>query len=240
MTSAKEELPEECKLLLTGIYENYLGNMQPDNFRQKVRIVLNSKGFRCKEFEEINKDDYILFTGCSHTAGYGLHVEDTYPYIVSDLIGKSYYNLAVGGSGIDVLYHNLAIFFTSNLPKPKALVIQNPFLNRFARIKNSRLAESDRGPHVAYEGNWSTNKSLEFTLLGEEIGFFDMRLLMLKKLIENLNIPIVTINLPVYGMEFYPNSIPFEILDYALDNLHYGPKSHKQLANSVIDKLKML
>lgn len=229
MTSSNLKIDEEYTPKLDGVYGNYIGNIPFDNLKESVKFFLNSKGHRCKELEEINTTDFILFTGCSHTAGFGLEIEDTYPFLVSNLLNKSYYNLGVGGSGIDVLFHNLAIFFTSNLPKPKALIVQKPSSTRYVRLGKT-YTRSD----LVFEGSWSNNKLIDFAMLGEDIGFFDMRILMLKKFINNLNIPLITINLPVYKKEFYSNSIQFEPIDYALDNIHYGPRSHKKLAEEIV------
>ena len=44
----------------------------------------NSNGHRCKNIDEIDLNNYILFIGCSHTEGIGLKLEDTYPYLLSN------------------------------------------------------------------------------------------------------------------------------------------------------------
>ena len=75
----------------------------------------NNQGHRSKNFENIDQDNYILVTGCSHTMGVGLELEKTYPYIVSKELGVDYYNLAVPATGIDVVEYNLLTwFFTIN------------------------------------------------------------------------------------------------------------------------------
>jgi DNA polymerase III alpha subunit len=54
------------------------------------------------KIEDIDLNNYILFIGCSHTEGIGLELQTTYPYLVSEELKCDYYNLGLGGTGIDV------------------------------------------------------------------------------------------------------------------------------------------
>jgi len=46
---------------------------------KKLTYSFNNQGHRSKNFKDIDQDNYILFTGCSHTMGIGLELEKTYP-----------------------------------------------------------------------------------------------------------------------------------------------------------------
>src|SRR4249919_209292 len=68
--------------------------------------IFNNHGFRCDNFE-LSSDLNIVFLGCSVTEGIGLPVEDIWAYqLLSKIRQKtnkniSYWNLALGGTGID-------------------------------------------------------------------------------------------------------------------------------------------
>lgn len=121
-------LPEESEI---SYQENLI--TQPVDWIYRTRTItytFNTYGHRCVELEDLG-DDYILFTGCSHTAGIGLNLEDTYPYIVSKHYDKPYYNLALGGTGPDIVMINLLAFLSKVKHKPKLVIIQWPDFNRF-------------------------------------------------------------------------------------------------------------
>lgn len=210
-------------------YGSFMGNVPFSCLDTGITYEFNNLGHRCLNFSDINQDDYILFTGCSHTAGFGLHLEDTFPYIVSKRLNIDYYNLAVGGTGADIVYHNLAVFFNTFRKKPKYLIIQMPFITRYSRLQ---------GDVPVPEGTWSKGNSARLSYYGDKIGFFDMRLLLFKKYIETLDAPLVTINDNEFNKEFYKDSINFIVLDKALDTIHYGPISHNILATNIINKIK--
>ena len=80
----------------------------------------NNYGHRCKNVEDVDLDNYILFVGCSYTEGMGLYLEDGFPYILSQKLNCDYYNLGLAGSGIDIQLHNLTTWLLK-YNKPKLL-----------------------------------------------------------------------------------------------------------------------
>lgn len=101
-------------------------------YNNPIDYNINSFGFRCNDIEFL-EDDYLLFTGCSYTEGVGLHLENTYPYIVAKKLNKTYYNLALGGTGPDIVKHNLIMFlsYMHKIKLPKYIIIQWPDFSRF-------------------------------------------------------------------------------------------------------------
>ena len=67
-------------------FEKNLTQLPKDWIYRTKEIIYNynSLGFRCKEPNELDFDNYVLFTGCSHTEGVGLALEDTYPYKIAE------------------------------------------------------------------------------------------------------------------------------------------------------------
>ena len=69
----------------------------------EYRPTDENNNFTGERAQEIILNNYILFTGCSHTKGVGLALEDTYPYLLAQKLNCDYYNLALGGTGQDVM-----------------------------------------------------------------------------------------------------------------------------------------
>jgi hypothetical protein len=141
----------------------------------------NSLGFRCKNHSELN-DNYILFSGCSHTEGVGLPLETTYPYLVSKEMNMDYYNLAVGGSGPDILFKNMVLFLSLIKHKPKVVIIQWPDQSRIGFVSGT----TDRFNYFNSSCSSSVYKELIRENLVEKTNEFYR--LLLVNFLYNLNI----------------------------------------------------
>jgi hypothetical protein len=82
---------------------------QPNPYgRDDITYQYNERGFRSDSFDS-TADKRIVFIGCSMTEGTGLAKEDTWSYILLDLIKKEtglnipYWNLGLGGCGLDAI-----------------------------------------------------------------------------------------------------------------------------------------
>lgn len=196
-----------------------------------IEYKFNKLGHRSIDVEDLNFDDYILFTGCSHTGGVGLALHDTYPDILSKKMNCNYYNLAVKGSGIDVLFHNLSVWF-SRYKKPKLLVVQWPDWSRFVILKGKNFI-----PH----GSWSDREHMEFIIKGNDLDYFYTRSKLTHEFIKSLNIPFINVgfgNLKV--IENLHNCVYVPKIDLARDLAHYGKQSHLQAAESCFEYRNML
>jgi len=182
-----------------------------------ITYSFNSFGHRSKELACLDIDNYILFTGCSNTLGVGLELLKTYPNLVSKQSGYDYYNLAVGGSGIDALLHNLIIWRSVVTKLPKFLIIQWPERNRYLKM-------SDPDSNIlTTNGIW--NKKVEiknFIIAGEDVGFFQSRKNLASKIIESIfNCPTIQISI-AQDYEIGNNIIKFPKIDFARDIIHPG------------------
>lgn len=90
-----------------------------DNF---FTYTYNSHGFRCDEFDP-NADAFVAL-GCSFTEGVGLPQEQTWPAILAQQLGTSYWNLGVGGGSADMCFR-LANHYLAWL-RPKFVVLLCP------------------------------------------------------------------------------------------------------------------
>jgi hypothetical protein len=121
---------------------------------KKITYTFNNQGHRCRNFEDIDKNNYILYTGCSHTMGTGLELEKTYPYLLSKELGMDYYNLAMPATGMDIVEYNLLLWLFKVPKKPKLVVIQWPDHSRFAEYDSLRNNILARGSWQQLDNNY--------------------------------------------------------------------------------------
>lgn len=194
----------------------------------------NKYGHRCKNIEEIDLNNYFLVIGCSHTEGVGLCLEDTYPYLLSKELNCDYYNLALGGTGIDVLQYNLLTWYSTIQQKPKFIVLQNPNDCRFSIIKENQYIDN--------YGSWSKDRGVnEFTISGDQINYFNSKYQFAKRLIKNTikDIPIIDIDFLMVKNNSQENAnVTVYHIDYARDDLHMGKLTHNQASTKILKKVQ--
>jgi len=225
------------------VYLKHL-HLQPKDWYYRtnsISYIRNSNGHRCKEIEDIDLNNYILFAGCSHTEGIGLELEKTYPYLISKSLNCDYYNLSIAGTGIDVLVYNLITWFAIVRQKPKIVVIQWPDNPRYILKYNDDQKKQTENNIYTLHGPWNyTNEDMtKFLVAGHIIGFFDTRRTMIYNLIKNtIDRPIIEV---AYSTaKFNDNTIPLEIIrtDYARDGMHYGISANLKNASNISNIIK--
>ena len=201
--------------------------VQPNDWYYRncsITYEFNNLGHRCKNVDDINLDNYILFTGCSHTEGIGLELEKTFPYLTANSLGMDYYNLALGGSGIDVMTHNLMMWIHTVHKLPKALVIMWPETTRYSLLqKNPNLLS------LEVPKNTTSANSENFMVTGNIINFFETVRCMSKKII-NAAYTCKTIHLDT------------DILagqDRARDLNHAGILQNHSVADKLVQRLRV-
>jgi hypothetical protein len=207
-------------------FKRNLASQPADWYYRNVDITYsyNEYGHRCKSVAEIDLDNYILFTGCSNTEGVGLELEKTFPYLTANDLGLDYYNLAVGGSGIDIMAHNLLMWIHTVKKLPKALVIMWPQTTRYARLK-----ENKESLYLELPSCTTTSDSEEFMVIGDKINFFETVRCMSKKTI-SAAYTCKTIHLK-------PDHLYRD--DRARDLSHAGITSHRLMADSLVRNLRV-
>jgi len=210
------------------LYEKNLKDKPIDwYYRDKqITYLYNNLGHRCKKISDINLDNYLLFVGCSHTEGVGNMLEDTYPYIVSKRLDCDYYNLSVGGTGLDTMMHNLNIWMNRIKSKPKYIIWQWPEYTRFLSYDKT---------DIKFHGMWESDTNIKnFILAGDMVNYFNARMKLVDVLLEYIP--------NVLEIDFFEkrknNNIFFEKLDLARDDLHYGYKSNENIANLIVSRLR--
>jgi hypothetical protein len=231
----------ETEFSMCDVRELYEKNLleQPEDWyyrTAKITYKNNAYGHRCKNISEIDLDNYILFSGCSHTQGEGLELEKTYPYLVSTALNTDYYNLGLAGTGIDVMEFNLISWFKSIIKKPKLVVIQWTDHTRYSALFPGYT-------EFMQNGSWTKNANAKrFLYSAEESGLFNARKLITRKLLLEI------IDVPVYEIQFnnhsmYSNDgIWLKKIDFARDvsrtdfgvTGHAGIISHQNTADQLL------
>lgn len=192
----------------------------------------NHNGHRSKNIEEIDLDNYILFTGCSHTEGVGMELEKSYPYMVSKALKCDYYNLALSATGPDILEYNLVTWF-SKVPKlPKLVVVQWPDYARFASM-------NPLYPTILTYGTWIENDDVKrMIVLGEGIGYLNARKQICLNIIKSITKSTKLITLSFNNMTLYNNDTLFiKRHDFARDMSHAGVKSHELWTKQILEHI---
>lgn len=205
---------------------HYIKNLEKNADKLKyfnsVTYKLNEFGHRCKNINELDLNNYILFVGCSHTVGIGNYLEDSYPYLLSRNLQIDYYNLAVPGSGTDIHTHNLSIWI-QKYKTPKLIVWQ--------WTSDARVTCDKDDNSLTPIGPWDGDKEyIDFLLSAEKIGFLKARRKLAREFLKTLKVPIIQV-------DTFPNdeAIILENLDLARDMRHFGPKSNFQLCQKILD-----
>ena len=188
----------------------------------------NRFGHRCKDIADLDFDNYVLFAGCSHTEGVGVTLKQSFPYKVAKKLKCDYYNLGVGGGGIDAVEHNLLSWFTLYDKPPKYIFCEWP---DYARYMKQLPGYANMTP----AGNWTDPEFLveaDYPLQVKEE-------LVYKLLNEISPCPIIDIRFTGLGIIANNSYTIWHIKhDIGTDGIHAGPKSHKATAEKITELLK--
>jgi hypothetical protein len=210
---------------------------QPNDWVYKTEKVIyntNKYGHRCVEIDDL-QDDYFLFAGCSYTEGVGLPYEKTYPYLVSKHFNKTYYNLSVGGTGVDMVSFNLIGFLALVKKKPSKIIIQWPNFRRFFYF-DSNFQTQLFLPSVSanYIYRILTKEDIPY----RQNIFYRQHVL---QYIQNLGLNSIY----EFSQENIADKIPnipvipmLQHVDLARDLSHPGIKTHELWANLIINELE--
>ena len=202
-------------------YDNLLGHDLID-----PKLELNKRGHRCKDIEDINLHNYILFAGDNVALDFNSPLRETYPFLISEKLGVDYYNLAIFNGGIDAAKFNILSWLRHVPKKPKALIISFEFLNS--------LIVSDPSFTFFKVADYSDDRVKQILVAGETCGFLPGRhILYSKSLLKHINIPI-------YQIEF-KDKTPLFFDDTAVTNIKHEGEifDHNAITNTVLEKYQI-
>ena len=187
----------------------------------------NSLGFRCKEFDDINFDNYIIFAGSSHVEGVGVEKDQTFAHLVSEVLECDHVNLGVGGGGIDAVEHNVLMWFMKYDKHPKEIVIEWPIYQRFVK---DVYGEENLCPG----GSWSDPRFVTYAdhplYIKGEMAYRNLHKLLPVKITDVMHGKISSYT--------WNSSVIWHCKDdIGTDGEHPGPKSHLKTSENILEVL---
>ena len=185
---------------------------------KNINYQFNSYGFRSDEFCEI---DNLVSIGCSFTMGIGIPYESTWSYIISKKLNLANFNLSIDGASADCCFR-MALNWIPQL-KPKIVLYQSPEISRLEWFDDKNIE-----PHNMLPSSENHSTFYKEWILNENNSKFNH----LKNLyaIQHLSGSI--------GAKFiYVPLDRINRLDCARDIGHFGPNTHKSIADMVISSV---
>jgi hypothetical protein len=180
---------------------------------------LNSRGHRCKEIEDTNLRNYLLFVGDNLGVGEGKSIEEIYPHLIAKKLNMDYYNLCILNGGLDAIKYNLLAWSAKIQQSPKAIIVVTEFLNRFM------VCDKNYNNLQAIDSNLEIAKRISSS--GDKTGFWNSRQLFMNKLVEHYT------NIPIYQLVSHNMTSAFNTSN-TVNIKHTGKiKDHKKIATLI-------
>jgi len=213
-----------------------------------VTYTLNSQGFRCGEFSELDWNSSILAFGCSNTFGIAVDDSDAWPYKLAQFTKIPVINLAQGGQGWGYNWVN-SLRVIAEGHKPRAVVYYWPDTSRMFTLIDSQMTYA-RG-----HGTWNADRpdaqdpSIQLGLswaLDPYLGEF-----WADQYRQSLDIMWGSRGVPVYHctwsrqftrpqVQFIPlYTDPQNLTARGRDLIHPGPQDHTRIALKVVDRMNL-
>ena len=156
-----------CEFFST--YEKEQFDLNCDNPRMSdkykdgtLQYNFNSMGYRTGQLNRFNDNEFILVFGCSYTEGIGLHEHDIWHSHLSRKFACPIMNLALGGTGGDVIRLNSVLYNRNNFPKPKLVIFQWPGDHRRMFASNDAWHIDPNTPVANIDGEFQTPEDGHF------------------------------------------------------------------------------
>lgn len=189
-------------------------------FNSDITYKINSCGFRCEEFKEC---DSVVFLGCSHTLGVGLHLEDTWSYIVSNQLNLVNYNLSITGGSNDSAFR-VAQYYIPKI-QPKIVIMLSP-----SNCRKEVINEHNQTHHYLISEDKINNNLLWAEWLSNSLNF---------SLNQQKNILAIEKICNDYSIKFYcfDSEKDFSYPDKARDLLHSGRLGNMKFSQKVLNTI---
>jgi hypothetical protein len=206
---------------------------QDKPFDQTVWYTLNSQGYRCPEWIDINWENCHLLLGCSVVQGVGLDDWNTLDKELSKLLNEPVINLGVGGGSLQFILANTYKLIDAGI-RPKSVILVEPEPTRvplFFKNKTEHLGSwilegvhSSTNPNFLWYRQWVKDKN------AETYGLLASR--SIKTAWEHAEIPFFNTFQP-----YCPGDADLpKYVDVAKDGQHPGPRTIKLWAEHIANK----
>lgn len=216
----------------------YQTNMQDPEYAKyaqsqcwdQITYKINSRGFRCEEFNDTKDPRCIITLGCSFTMGVGLAVEKTWPQLLGQALARKVINLSWPGLSADSCFR-LAQYWVPCI-NPSLVVMLTPPCDRL------ELATTDL--ELPFEVFMPASRSKYFTATDTFLKQWwtnDANLHLnnaknkfaITGLCDSLNIASQIYDADHVMTQARP--------DYARDRLHAGESAHRELVDNILGTL---
>jgi hypothetical protein len=191
----------------------------------KLGYLINSMGYRAKEFDTIKWEQSYIIQGCSACFGAGIPDDkDTIAEQLSRRLGHPVINLGVSGASIELQYFNTIEMIESGI-RPLGVFMMWPNADRFPLFNNGELENC---------GSWSDPKKLDwaFNNNSAQHNAYHRRAV---RIMWNL------LKVPFLDFGHHPEAVAYdcsllEKLDWGTDGEHWGPKTAEYIAEMLYQK----
>jgi hypothetical protein len=157
--------------------------------KNPITYKFNRLGYRMKQLEDVDYDNYYAFFGCSFTAGFGLRLEDTYVYKIAKQAGVDYVNASMGGSSVDFVYYNFINLMNKAPNKPKAVIINWPSVYRMF-YWTDEIHTQFMLPNLIDDGHWKRSYQ-DFIVMDHQVfNRFDIIRTTIQVICKLANVPL--------------------------------------------------
>jgi hypothetical protein len=192
----------------------------------EINYQLNNFGYRTPyNFKRGDKVD--IFLGCSHTIGYGIEFEKTWPYLVNIETKNNLVNLAVGGCSIDRQFRELYTWFNY-------FDIQNIFHYQPIYAREEFISDKSPIKFSVQDPPKEVSNNMEEKFL---VQYFGSDVYIYKKYVTNL-LAIESLSNRLGVNYYFLNDPPNNTLKGipARDDMHLDVEGHKRLSDQFLDK----
>lgn len=130
---------------------------QPEDWIYRTKPVhysINSQGYRCPEFDQVDWNNSILMFGCSNIFGTGVDDNEIISSLVSKQLNMPVINLAVCGSDDLLHFINSNILYEAGV-RPRAVVYIWPGIYRISELLGNNKVKN-WGSWNCQINNWAT------------------------------------------------------------------------------------
>lgn len=233
----RSDLPDFCYGDSREFYQKNLATQPADWLwrSRSLRYTLNSQGFRCPEWSDIDWSSSIVCMGCSMTFGVGVDDSDTWCHQLELITGRPVVNLGWPGASVGLMWANSVELIRAGI-SPHALVYYWP--------DSSRVAEFIRPGQVYNWGIWDQDRPNPRLPWNDGLGrvWIDRKnhsLQMARYQIASLRWSCARLDLTWnFDDQFEGLAEHLHVMeDRGRDLGHPGPLSHRQFAQAVAQRL---
>lgn len=209
----------------------------------KITYELNSQGYRCKEFDEIDWINSYAVVGCSHIFGSGNRLEDTIPRLIQKKTGVNCINLGVPSSSCEHQFLNTLLLLSYTKVKKVIVVWTYPTrTNVYEKTKFHRLDRLVNKLLISgYDKNFHDKQMLQ-SLVQLTFGNLEHSVFLLdtyrqifsnsyKHSVSQFN--IIDLEKEFGGHDHYDLNNKLRSPDLARDMQHYGPMWNSLVADKI-------